>query len=120
MNRGPSTLRIMVVGTGPGLVPGAVGLGVPHPSPRRPGSCRLRRRDEMLGQAFEVQDPADEVRLLADAGEPSASEAPEAMPLLPLAEELLDQFAAALREPIRQAHLLHPHARVGRAAAARL
>src|SRR5713101_942138 len=97
---------------------------VAGPDPMHPPSvwlsCGLEGRAEVLGQAFEVQDPADQVGLLPHPGEPTAPEAAEAMPVLPLAEELLDQLPAPLGHAIPSAAFAHAHAGVGFAAAAGL
>src|SRR5437762_4050264 len=104
---------------------GRVGVSaVAGPDPLRPlrarSSCGLQGRPEVLGQAFEVQDPADQVGLLPDPGKPAATEAAEPMPVLPLAKELLDQLPAPLGEAISGAALAHAHPSVGFAAPAGL
>src|SRR6266853_5736464 len=81
-------------------------------------SCWLEGRAEVLGQAFEVQDPADQEGLLPYPGKAAATEAAEAMPVLALAEELLDQLPAPLGHAIPGAAFAHAHASVGLAAAA--
>ena len=120
MSNSSSRNRIGVVNTG--RVPGPA---VPGPDPANApppawGSCRVEGRAEVLRQALEIQDPADQVRLLPDSSEPAAAEAPQPVPVLALAEELLDQLPAPLRQAIPEPALAHPHARVGRAAPARL
>ena len=97
---------------------GRVGVSaVAGPEPMHPPpvwrSCGLEGRAEVPSQAFEIQHPADEVGLLPHPGEPAAPEAAEAMPVLPLAKELLDQLPAPLGHAIPGAACAHAHARVG-------
>lgn len=53
-------------------------FAVAGPDPMHPPpvwlSCGLKGRAEVLGQAFEVQDPTDQVGLLPHPGEPAATE----------------------------------------------
>src|SRR5215475_9385676 len=77
-------------------------------------SYRLHPRADQLRQAFEVQGPADQIGLLANAIEPSATEAPEPVPILAFAKELLDLLAAPLRELVAAAPPSHPDARMRR------
>src|SRR5436309_4003474 len=65
-----------------------------------------------LRQAFEIKRPADQVRLLANAVEPSAAEAPQPVPVLTLPKELLDLLSASLRELVAEAPPSHPDARM--------
>src|SRR4029453_14867533 len=81
-------------------------------------SYRLDLRAQQFRQAFEVEDPADQVRLLADAMEPASAEAPQAVPVLALPEELLDLLPTPLRQPVAEAPHALAHARVGPAAPA--
>jgi hypothetical protein len=112
---------ITIEGLNPGRMPGsAVARLYPLNAVAARRSCRVEGRVEMLGQAFEIQHPADQVRLLPDPCEPAATEAPEAMPVLALAEEFLDQLPAPLRQAVPEAALAHAYAPVHRAAAARL
>src|SRR4029450_3619724 len=83
-------------------------------------SYRLDLRAQHLRQAFEGEDPADQVRLLAAAMEPASAEAPQAVPVLALPEELLDLLPTPLRQPVPQAPHAPPHAPVVAAARARL
>src|SRR5262245_19112202 len=71
-------------------------------------SRRLDLRRQRLRQAFEVEDPADQVRFLPDPRQAPPAEAPEPVPVLALAEELLNLLPCALRELIAEAP--HPHA----------
>src|ERR1700675_185568 len=92
-----SSIGIVNVGrVGASAVAGPVPM---HPLPVWV-SCGLEGRAEVLGQAFEIQDPTDQVGLLPYPGEPAAPEAAEAMPVLPLAKEFLDQLPAPLRHAI--------------------
>src|SRR5437867_4017851 len=65
-----------------------------------------------LRQAFEIKRPADQVRLLANAVEPSAAEAPQPVPVLTLPKELLDLLSESLRELVAEAPPSHPDARM--------
>src|SRR5712692_167139 len=85
-----------------------------------PGSCRLRLGDEELGQSLEVQDPADQQRLLPDAPQTAPPEAPQPVPVLALAEELLDQLPAPLGQLVATPALAHAHAGMRLGAAARV
>src|SRR5713226_10456055 len=110
MNRGPFSSNKSAVTVG---VPSPVALRRRDRSKRRraaPGSCRLRLGDEELGQSLEVQDPADQQRLLPDAPQPAPPEAPQPVPVLALAEELLDQLPAPLRQLVATPALAHAHA----------
>src|SRR5262249_28488219 len=80
-------------------------------------SCGLECRAEVLGRAFEIHDPTDQVRFLPYPGKPVAT---EAMPVLPLADGLLEQLQAPLRHALPGAAFAHPHASVGFAATAGL
>ena len=88
MSDSASTSIIEVLSVGRVCVPAGV---APDPMHRVRGgiSCGLQRRAEMLGQAFEVQDPADQVGLLADPSESPPTEAPQPVPILALTEEFL-------------------------------
>lgn len=114
---GSSMSNIEVVNAGRIGVSAVAGPDPMHPLPVW-RSCGLEGRAEVLGQAFEVQHPADQVGLLPYPGEPAAPEAAEAMPVLPLAEEFLDQLPAPLRHAIPGAAFAHAHPGVGFAAAA--
>src|SRR5260370_7166895 len=77
------------------------------------GSCGLWRRGQRFGEPFEIEDPADQMGFLPHTVQPTPSEAPEPMPVLPLAKEFLDQLAAPLRQSIPEPALPHSHAHVG-------
>src|SRR5258708_10591365 len=109
----------------------AVTVGLPSPvalrrrdrSKRRraaPGSCRLRLGDEELRQALEVQDPADQQRLLPDAPQTAPTEAPQPVPVLALTEEFLDQLPAPLGQLVAASARSHAHAGMRLGAAARV
>src|SRR4029453_13387762 len=66
------------------------------------------------GQAFEIEDPADQVDFLADSRQAPAPEPPQAMPVFALAEQLLDLLPRALQAVAEPAHA-HADARVRRA-----
>src|SRR3989454_6737212 len=70
----------------------------------------LDQRGHQLRQTFEIKSPADQVRLLANAIEPSAAEATQ--PVLTLPKELLDLLSASLRELVAEAPPSHPDARM--------
>jgi len=70
----------------------------------------LDLRGHQLRQAFEIKSPADQVRLLANAIEPSATEATQPVPVLTLPEELLDLLSTSLRELVAEAPPSHPDA----------
>src|SRR5262245_8263921 len=55
------------------------------------------------GQTFEIEDPADQVCLLADARQAATSKPPQAMPVFAFAEEFLDLLPTALREAVAEA-----------------
>src|SRR5205807_2307930 len=84
------------------------------------GSYRLGLRAQHLRQAYEIQDPADQVRLLADALESTSTEATKAVPIFALAKEFLDLLAAALRQLIAQAAPSHADSHVRALVPARL
>src|SRR5262245_43965673 len=75
-------------------------------------SRRLHLRAEQGGQRVEVQHPADQVRLLADAEQAAPPEAPQAMPVLPFAEEFLDLLPRPLRQAIPVSARAHAHPRM--------
>ncbi len=54
------------------------------------------------GQSLQIQDPADEDGLLANAMEPASTETPQTVTVLCFAEEIFDFLASALREFVRQ------------------
>src|SRR5260370_4264486 len=85
-----------------------------------PGSCRLRLGDEELRQALEVQDPADQQRLLPDAPQTAPTEAPQPVPVLALTEEFLDQLPAPLGQLVAASARSHAHAGMRLGAAARV
>src|SRR5229473_6743436 len=117
MNRGPFSSNRSGVKSG-FLSRGA--LRLPDWSGRScsaPRSCWLGLGDQQLRQPLEIQDPADQQRLLADAAQPAPAEAPQAVPVLALAKELLNQLPAPLRQVVTAAALPHPHPRMGVGAA---
>src|SRR6266478_3409972 len=120
MSNSSSGSRVGIVNTGRVPDPAVPGLDPANAPPPAWGSCRVKGRAEVLRQAFEIQDPAYQVRLLSNSSEAAAAEAPQPVPVLALAEELLDQLPTALRQAIPEPALAHAHARVGRAAPARL
>jgi hypothetical protein len=77
-------------------------------------SRHLQLRAEQRRQAFEVEDPADQVRLLPDAERPASPEPAQPMPVLALAEEFLDLLAGPLGQPVPHAPRAHPDARMRR------
>src|SRR5215472_18659702 len=83
-------------------------------------SCGLRRQGKSFRESFEVQDPADQMDFLLDAEQSASAEAPEAVPVLGLSEELFDEFAAPLRQAVPHAALPHPDPGMRRRAPARL
>src|SRR5262245_9444365 len=83
-------------------------------------SCGLRRQSKSFRESFEVQDPADQMDFLLYAEQSASAEAPEPVPVLGLPEELLDEFATALRESVPDTALPHPDPCMRRRAAARL
>src|SRR3989441_3507805 len=72
----------------------------------------LDQRGHHLRQTFEIKRPADQVRLLANAIEPSSAEATQPVPVLTLPKELLDLLSASLRELVAEAPPSHPDARM--------
>src|SRR5438094_5353216 len=72
----------------------------------------LDQRGHQLRQTFEIKRPADQVRLLANAIEPSAAEATQPVPVLTLSKELPDLLSASLRELVAEAPPSHPDARM--------
>src|SRR5512145_2164251 len=120
MKSSSSWSRIGAVNTGPLSRPAVTLLDPPTAGPAVSDSCRVEGRAEVLRQAFEIQHPTDQVRLLPDPREPAATEAPQAMPVLTLAEEFLDELPAPLRQAIPKAALAHAHTSVGRTAAPHL
>src|SRR3981081_3025947 len=76
------------------------------------GSCRVQLRAQELRQPLEIQDPADQQRLLADAQQSAPTEAAQSVPVLAFAEELLDQPPAPLRHLVAAAPLPHAHSRM--------
>src|SRR5262245_31645837 len=77
----------------------------------REASRRLPDRVEVFGQAFEVQDPTDQIALVAHAREPATAEPPQPMPVFALAEQFFNELATPLRQAIRQPVLPHPDPR---------
>src|SRR5258708_37081236 len=105
------------------VLPSPVALRRRDRSKRRrpaPGSCRLRLGDEELRQALEVQDPADQQRLLPDAPQTAPTEAPQPVPVLALTEEFLDQLPAPLGQLVAASARSHAHAGMRLGAAARV
>src|SRR5262249_39458094 len=73
-----------------------------RPGPRRPASSRrLHLWVEKGRQALQVEAPADQICLLPDTQQPTPAEAPQPMPVLALAEELLDLLAGPLRQLVQ-------------------
>src|SRR5262245_28931594 len=100
------------------LIPSACAYAESRPGPAlRAASCRLPRRGPVLRQPLQIEDPADQVRLLLHAPPTSPSESPQSVPILGLPEQLLDQLPTALRESVARAARPHAHARVRRGAA---
>src|SRR5262249_54736014 len=82
------------------------------------GSDRLPARRLSFRQTFEVEDPADQQRLLLDAAVAPTTEASQAMPIFGFTEQFLNELAATLRESIARTAYAHPNARMrGRAPA---
>src|SRR5215468_10739033 len=81
-------------------------------------SCGLDLGGQGFRQAFQVQDPANQVTLLAHTVKASPAEPTKAMPVLALPEQLLDLLAAALRQAIGEAAGTHADPRVRRLPAA--
>src|SRR5216110_583951 len=111
-------MRVISGESPPVSVPGCAGYMQFEDRPA--GSYWLELRAQHLRQAFEIQDPADQVRLLSDTLESAPTEATQAVPVLALAKEFLDLLAAALRQLIAQASPSHADARVRALAPARL
>src|SRR5215467_1002060 len=72
----------------------------------------LNLRRQYLRQPLEVEDPANQVRLLPDPCETPPTETPEPVPVLALAEEFLNLLPRSLRELIAEAPHPHPDARM--------
>src|SRR5229473_108314 len=109
MNRGcPSSNGSLVTAE----VPSPVALRRRDWSERHtvPGSCWLCLGDEELRQSLEVQDPADQQRLLPDAPQTAPTEAPQPVPVLALTEEFLDQLPAPLGQLVAASARSHAHA----------
>src|SRR5262245_61398293 len=71
-------------------------------------SGRLQLRAEQIRQAFEVEDPADQIRLLPDAAQPAPPEPAQPVPILALPEELFDLLPRPLGQLIPEAARAHP------------
>jgi hypothetical protein len=82
------------------------------------GSYGLYLRIQQPSEAFEVEDPPDQVGLLADSVEASTAEAAEAMPVFALAKQRLDLLPASLRQLVAESAYAHPHAAMGQAVGA--
>jgi hypothetical protein len=72
-------------------------------------SCRLHLRPR---EAFEIDDPPDQIGLLADPPQAPASEPASPVPAFALAEQLLDLLPTALRQAVAEAADAHSNARV--------
>src|SRR5256712_1811199 len=79
-------------------------------------SRELGLRYQELGQALQIQDPSDQVAFLSNLEKSPALEAPQSVPVLSFAEQLLDFLSTALRETVGLSPDPHPHPRVGPAA----
>src|SRR5262249_34912714 len=79
-------------------------------SPARSYGLQLWR--QRSGEALEIEDPADQVRFLADPSEPTPAEATQTVPVFTLAEEFLDLLPTALRQSVPDAPHAHAHPRV--------
>src|SRR5262245_7987746 len=86
----------------------------------RPQSCWLRHRRPVLRQALEIEDPADQVRLLLYPPAATSTESSQPMPVLGFSKQFLDQLPTPLRELIAHPAHPHPHPRMRRGAAAPL
>src|SRR6266566_2588819 len=120
MNRGPSAGDRSVVTIGLRAAPTLRLLDRPEHSSIGAGSCRVRLRTQELRQPLEIQDPADQQRLLPDAWQSPPTEAAQPVPVLAFPEEFLDQLPAPLRQLVAAATLAHAHPRMGLGAAAGL
>src|SRR5262245_27110215 len=77
-------------------------------------SRRLHLGTEQGRQAFEVEDPADQIRLLTDAVQAAPAKAAQPVPVFTLAEQLFDLLPRALGQPVAEAARPHPHPRMRR------
>src|SRR5262245_31584213 len=77
----------------------------------QPSSCRLQLWRPTLRQPLQIEDPADQVRLLLHAPPTATPETAQPVPVLAFAEQFLDQLPTALRELVAGAP--HPHAHPG-------
>src|SRR5213594_4375002 len=83
------------------------------------GPCRLYSSRELglryqeLGQTLQIQDPSDQETFLSNLEKSPALEAPQPVPVLSFAEQLLDFLSTALRETVRLSPDPHPDPRVG-------
>src|SRR5437867_888096 len=102
--------------------------GTPHRVFRsfsRSAPCRLYSSRELglryqeLGQTLQIQDPSDQVTFLPNLEKAPAPEAPQPVPVLSFAEQLLDFLPTALRETVGLSPDPHPHPRVSPAASPR-
>jgi hypothetical protein len=66
-----------------------------------------------IGQAFEVEDPADQIRLLPNAEQPAPTEPAQPVPILALPEELFDLLPRPLGQLVPEAPPAHPDSCVG-------
>src|SRR5262249_12084793 len=92
----------------------------PPGSPFQPSSCQMQLWRPALRQSLQIQDPADQVRLLLHMPPASTSEAAQPVPVLAFTEQFLDQLPTALRELVGCAARPHAHPRVRQGAATRL
>lgn len=91
--------------------------GIAHPLVR---SYRLPLWCQRPGEAFEIEDPADEVRLLTNPRQPASAESAQPVPVLALTEQFLDLLPTALRQAVAEAPHPHPDPGVRSAAIARV
>ena len=113
MKQVPSLIALVVFIPNVPARPARFGDRVPASPRGAGGSCGLPGRGQDPGQAFQVEDPADQMRFLPHPVQPAPPEAREPMPVLPLAKEFLDPLATPLRQPVAEPALPHPHAGVG-------
>src|SRR5262249_9465215 len=73
---------------------------------------RLHLGTEEGRQAFEVQDPADQIRLLPDSVQPTPAEAAQPVPVFALAKEFFDLLPRPLGQPVPEPAGPHAHSRM--------
>src|SRR5213593_1830201 len=74
-----------------------------------PGSRRQWHRYQELRQPLQIEHPSDQQNFLLHLQKPAPPEAPKAVPVLGLAEQLLDLLPAPLRQTVWLPADPHPH-----------